>query len=241
MDALALAEWVIVVAPIPPSRMFGQSLGTAVSVSLARHFANRPTPILFPGVVLVTPMADVQLLTATYRIAGLVTILGPVARSPKVLVWLNTFIRDKWPSKDKLADLARLCEHLPGEDMKYHITVFHAGDDYGFPWSLSDILFWDGAKASNSKRLSLDDLENVKAASRTPLGAGVWSIDWKTMKETVREQIMKYGLHNKVTSYPMVSPAILRAFRGMRPILRQGKRTDEMVSVIERWEIEILN
>ncbi len=36
--------------------------------------------------------ADVELLTATYRLAGTIPILGPVACFPGLLAYLNTFI-----------------------------------------------------------------------------------------------------------------------------------------------------
>ncbi len=62
-DAITLAKWAMQEAGIPPSRivLFGQSLGTAVSISLAHHFATQQDPILFAGMVLVAPFADVVL------------------------------------------------------------------------------------------------------------------------------------------------------------------------------------
>ncbi|KAH6640235.1 hypothetical protein F5144DRAFT_589756 [Chaetomium tenue] len=72
-DAITLAEWAMKEAGIPPSRIviFGQSLGTAVGISLAEHYATGSHPTLFSGLVLVAPFADVELLTASYRIAGI--------------------------------------------------------------------------------------------------------------------------------------------------------------------------
>ena len=71
-DALTLAKFSMGTAGIPPERivMFAQSLGTAVSISLAHHLANQSPPTLFAGMVLVAPMADVELLTATYKVGG---------------------------------------------------------------------------------------------------------------------------------------------------------------------------
>ena len=142
-DAITLADWAMQEAGVPPSRIviFGQSLGTAVGISLVEHYATRPHPTLFAGMVLVAPFADVELLTASYRIAGIVPLLGPLASFPRLLAFFNTFILSKWPSKNRLAAFVRQCEDMPGDDLKYHITIIHAQDDYDIPWSHSDQLF----------------------------------------------------------------------------------------------------
>lgn len=48
LDALAVGDWATRVAGIPPSRIliFGQSLGTAVSIALSEHFALQSPPVL---------------------------------------------------------------------------------------------------------------------------------------------------------------------------------------------------
>ncbi|KAI1269960.1 alpha/beta-hydrolase [Xylariaceae sp. FL1019] len=215
-DASAVAEWAMNVAGIPPSRivLFGQSLGTAVSVALALQYATLTEPILFSGLVLVAPMANVQLLTATYSVAGIIPILGPVARFPKLLAWLNTFIRDKWRTDEKLAELVRVYEHLPDESLRYHITFIHAKDDYTIPWVHSDINFWYAVNASTPAGVSTAHLEDFKASSKVPLGAESWNVEWKANRGRIREHILQYGLHDRIMSYPVVSRAIMRAFDG---------------------------
>lgn len=96
-DALTLADWAIRDAGIPPERIvvFGQSIGTAVGISLAYHLATRPDPILFVGLVLVAPFADVELLTATSRVAGTAPLLGPLPPFPRLLAFFNRFIVSK--------------------------------------------------------------------------------------------------------------------------------------------------
>ena len=49
IDAIAAAEWAMSEARIPPSRivLFGQSLGTAVSLALAQQYSSLPKPIFF--------------------------------------------------------------------------------------------------------------------------------------------------------------------------------------------------
>ncbi|KAI1399824.1 alpha/beta-hydrolase [Hypoxylon fuscum] len=213
-DALALTEWAMKEAGIPPSRivLFAQSLGTAVSISLAHHMAASPNPTLFSGIVLVAPFANVELLTATYRVAGTIPLLDPVAKFPRLLAWFNTFIHNKWPSKDKLAEFVRICENMPGDASKYHITIIHAEDDYDIPWSHSEQVFWHAVNASSPEGIGYEELEKEKETLKVVRGAGGWVVDWRTAKGVIREEIMKYGLHDRVMSYPVVSLAIMRAF-----------------------------
>lgn len=69
------------------------------------HLAVQPDPILFAGIVFVAPFADVKRLTATYRVAGTIPLLGPLAPFPRLLAFFNKFIVSKWPSKDKHSGL----------------------------------------------------------------------------------------------------------------------------------------
>ena len=115
-DALTLVDWAAKVAKIPPSRIvvFAQSLGTAVAISLSEHLSALPEPILFSGTVLVAPFVDVERLTASYRLAGTIPLLSPVAKFPKLLSFLNSFISSKWPSKVNIAKFIRQCEGMKG-------------------------------------------------------------------------------------------------------------------------------
>ncbi|KAI2465001.1 alpha/beta-hydrolase [Annulohypoxylon bovei var. microspora] len=213
-DAITLADWAMKEAGIPPSRivLFAQSLGTAVSISLANYMAARQSPVLFSGTVLVAPFADVELLTSTYRVAGMVPILDPIAKFPQLLAWLNTFILSKWPSKNTIAEFVRRCEGMPGDSQKYHVTIIHAEDDYDIPWSHSEQVFWHAVNASLPEGIEYEVLEREKEASRMVRGAGGWVVDRRTAKGVIREEIMQYGLHDRIMSYPVVSSAIMRAF-----------------------------
>jgi abhydrolase domain-containing protein 12 len=221
-DAITVAEWAMQEAGIPPSRIaiFGQSLGTAVGISLAHHYASGPDPILFAGMVFVAPFADVELLTATYRIAGTIPILGPLAPFPRLLAFFNTFIVSKWSSKDKLAAFVRKCENMPGDNLKYHITLIHAQDDYDVPWSHTDQLFWHAVNAARQNSISFDGLEEEKEQTRTMLGPAGWVMEHRTTRGVVREEIVKWGLHNKIMSYPIVSLAVLRAFKSRTGLIK---------------------
>lgn len=215
VDAQTLAAWAVNVAGIPPSRivLFGQSLGTAVSISLAQSLAVREVdPVLFSGIVVVAPFADVAMLTATYRVGQTIPILGPVARFPKVLEWLNKYIVSKWPTKERLADFVRACRRIPGEGPKYDVTLIHAQDDVDIPWVHSDMLYWYGVNASSPAAITREELEREKADTRVELGDGGWAVTSTSPAGVLREQIVKYGVHDRIMSYPVVSDAILRAF-----------------------------
>lgn len=217
-DALTVAKFAMNDAGIPPERIvvFAQSLGTAVGISLAHHLALQSPPTLFAGMVLVAPFANVELLTETYKIAGTIPLLSPIAFFPKALALLNKFILSKWPSKDTLAALIRHCEQLKlgGREHKYDITLIHAEDDYDIPWIHSDVLFWHAANATREPKtgFSFDSFQVVKEQQKSLLGAGGWEVEWKGKAGVIREQITKHGLHDRIMSYPIVSLAIARAF-----------------------------
>ncbi|KAI0154506.1 Alpha/Beta hydrolase protein [Xylariaceae sp. FL1272] len=214
-DAVTLAEWVMKDAGIPPDRIvvFAQSIGTAVSLSFIHHMATRVDQVLFSGLVLVAPFADVESLTATYRIAGTIPLLEPVAKIPALLAWLNRLIITKWPNKTKLANFIRHCEQMDTGSPGYDITMIHAEDDYDIPWSHSDQLFWHAVNASTVEGIAFEALEEEKSATRIENGDGGWVVEKKTERGVIREEIMKYGLHDRIMSYPVVSLAVMRAFR----------------------------
>ncbi|KAK0723531.1 abhydrolase domain-containing protein 12B [Lasiosphaeria miniovina] len=217
-DALALANFALREAGIPPSRivLFAQSLGTAVAISLAHHFATQPDTILFAGLVLVAPFGNVELLTASYRVAGTIPLLSPLARFPRLMAFFNTFVRDKWPSTDRLAALVRHVEHLPpgGRDAaRYHVTVIHAEDDYDIPWSHSENLFWHAVNATSPVGTTRAELDRHRADAGQLLGHAGRVVDWRAPRGHMREIILRYGLHDRIMAYPVVSLAVLRAFQ----------------------------
>jgi abhydrolase domain-containing protein 12 len=217
-DGLTLAKFAMEEVGIPPERIviFAQSIGTAVAISLMHHYAIQSPPVLFAGAVLVAPFADVASLTRTYKVAGIVPLLSPVALFPKLLTLLNHCIRTKFPSKEKLADMIRHLDGLKIDNRmrKYDITLIHAEDDYDIPWTHSDVLFWYAVNATiePSASFTFEGLEKVKAKQKVQLDAGGWEMEWEGKGGIVREQIMKYGLHDRIMSYPVVSLAVSRVF-----------------------------
>lgn len=218
-DALALATFALETAGVPPERIaiFAQSMGTAVAISLSQHLAVKSPPTLFAGMVLVAPFADTALLTETYRLAGTVPLLSPIAYFPRILALFHGFLRSTWPSKDTLAAMIRHCEglYIAERLKKYDIAIIHAEDDYDIPWFHSDLVFWHAVNATigNDASLGFEQLEAEKKKRSVSLGAGGWEVEWKGKEGIIREQIVKYGLHDRIMSYPVVSLAIARVFQ----------------------------
>ncbi|KAI9686959.1 MAG: hypothetical protein M1822_002712 [Bathelium mastoideum] len=219
-DALTLADFAINTTGLAPERIaiFGQSLGTGVSISLAHHLALQSPPTLFAGMVLVAPFADFDLLTETYKIAGAIPILSPVAYFPKLLAFLHRFMISKWPSKDRLAAFVRHCKRLKvrQREKRYDITLVHAEDDDIVPWTHSEVIFWYAVNAIRNAEedLGFEQLQAEKDKQRLALGAGGWEVQWTGSGGVVREQVVKHGLHDRVMSYPIVSLAVARVFHG---------------------------
>lgn len=210
-DARAVIDWAMNVAGIPASRIaiFGQSMGTAVSIAVSRYFAIQDPPVVFAGTVLVAPFADVATLVSTYKVAGLLPILSPIARFPWLFEYLQLYIRDKWSSKDCIAEYVRNNE-AKGE--KYRLTIVHAEDDYDIPWHHSQLIFWHAVNASMPTLISNDDFEQKKHGLRRDLGAAGTVVEWKTDNAIIREEILKTGLHDAIMSYPVISMAVMRLF-----------------------------
>lgn len=211
VDALAVADWALSVAKVPPSRilLFGQSLGTAVNIAVAEHYAKQDVPVVFAGHILVAPMVDVPTLVSTYKVAGLVPILSPLARFPMLFDYLRTFIRDKWSTKDRIAAYVRANE---ASGNKYRITILHAEDDYDIPWHHSTIIFRHAINATSPQDMTDVEVAAIKSKSRKDLGNAGSVVEWKTSNGIIREEILKYGLHDVIMSNPIVSLAVMRIF-----------------------------
>ncbi|KAI1331170.1 alpha/beta-hydrolase [Xylariaceae sp. FL0255] len=215
IDAITLVEWAMKEAGIPSSRivLFAQSLGTAVAISLAHHLAIQPEPVLFSGVVLVAPFVNVEYLTATYRIAGVIPLLDPIARFPYLLSFFNRFIVSKWPNRDRLAHFVQICERIQsGTARNYHIILIHAQDDYDIPWSHSQELFWHAVNASLPDETGYEEFRKEKETSTINLEAAGWNARRETKGGVLQLEVPKYGLHDRIMSYHIVSLAVFRAF-----------------------------
>ena len=219
LDAISVVDWAVNVTGIPPSRIliFGQSLGTAVTLAISEHFALQSPPIIFAGAVLVAPFADVATLMATYRVAGTIPIVSPLASFPSLFTYLRSLIHDKWLSMDRIASYVRTNE---ANDQKYRLTLIHAEDDYDIPWHHTEIVFWHAVNATSPQPISYDELEQRKIQLKTDLGAAGSVMEWRTKNGLIREEILKTGLHDVVMGNPVITLAVMRIFSAANPSLR---------------------
>ena len=209
-DALTAFTWATDTAGIPSSRIviFAQSVGTAVALSLTQHLASQQQPTFVRGLVLVAPFSDVESLTATYRLAGTIPLLSPVARFPTLLKRLNSFIADKWDSKARIAALIKAYDT---SQSRYHIEIIHAEDDYDIKYTHSEQLFWHAVNAASEQGISYEGLQDIRAEQSLHLGEAGTVMEWRTSHGLIRQHILKHGLHDRIMGYPVVSMAIARA------------------------------
>ena len=220
IDAISLSDWAMQVAGVPPSRIviFGQSLGSAVGISLSRHFSLQSPPVFFAGMVLIASFSDVETLMATYRIGGIIPVLSPLAQIPQLLAFFNGFLVNTWLSKHRIADFVRLSEGERSGNDRYHITFIHANDDPVIPFTHTEVLFWHAVNATYaSGSVSFEEFEREKKLRKTDLGAGGSSVEWQTERGVIREEILEYGVHDKIMAYPAIGIAVLRAFQAADP------------------------
>ncbi|EPE36399.1 alpha/beta-Hydrolase [Glarea lozoyensis ATCC 20868] len=210
-DSIAVLEWAIDVAGIPAARIliFGQSLGTAVSLAVSEHFASRDQPVVFAGIVLVAPFVDAAALAATYRIAGVIPITSPLAKFPRAFRALGEMIGDKWVSRDRIARFVRIAE---AGGMRYRITFVHAEDDWDVPSHHSQTLFWHAVNATTATGIGREELDRVKVSKMVDLGAAGTVMEWKSENGFVREEILKSGLHDVIMGNSVVTLAVSRIF-----------------------------
>ena len=211
LDALAVVEWALKVAKIPPSRIliFSQSLGTAVNMAIAEHYAQQEPAVVFAGHILVAPFVDVPTLVSTYSVAGTIAILGPLARFPSLFRYLLTFIRDTWSTKDRIAKYVQVNE---SRGNKYRLTIIHAEDDYDIPWQHTPTVFWHAVNGTVPEGISLEELDKAKLKLKKDIGAAGSVVEWRTSHGVIREEILKHGLHDVIMGNPIITLAVMRIF-----------------------------
>jgi abhydrolase domain-containing protein 12 len=210
-DAIAVVDWALNVANIPPSRIliFGQSLGTAVNMAVAEHFASREKPVVFAGHILIAPFVDVPTLVATYKIAGKIPMLSPVARYTRLFNLLSSQIRETWSTKTRIAAYVRRSEATSHD---YRITLIHAEDDSSIPWHHTSILFWNAANATSAEGIGAAGMSAWRLDESQDIGAAGSVAHWHTEHGRISEYIVKYGLHDVIMGSPIVSLATMRIF-----------------------------
>lgn len=210
-DALAVVDWALNTAGIKPEQIvvFGQSLGSAVALAVVHELAVRKPDVHFAGLVITASFSDVPQLTATYRIGGVMPVLSPVARLPALFDFFASRLTSKWDNTRRIGELVQAAEH-------YDITLIHAEDDTDIPMEHSIRLFRHAVReAEGGKGMGGNDGELLEKLEerRVSLGEGGHTTLWRTDKGGIRLEILKYGFHDMMMSYPVTSLAVNRAFR----------------------------
>lgn len=210
IDASTVANWAIHTAGIPPERIviFGQSLGSAVAIALVNEVAQMRPAIHFAGLVVTATFADIPQLTATYRIGGFIPVLSPVAKVKPLFAFFARQLSSTWDNMHRLGEFVKLAE-------RYDITLLHAEDDTDIPMEHSIKLYREAIRAAeDAKDLAGNEealLDSIGKAEKSRGEGGSLTI-WPTKKGEIRLEILKYGVHDKIMSYPATGLAISRAF-----------------------------
>lgn len=212
VDAVAAFNWATKVAGIPPERIviFGQSMGSAVSIALVDHLAAQTPPVSCAGLVITGSFSDVATLTATYRIGGVIPVLSPVIKFPMLFEYFTRQLTSTWLNKNRIVEIVR-------RSQQYHITLLHAEDDLDVPTAHTDSLVWHAVNATREKGVCWEEFETEKERRKTNLDEGGWFVEWHTEKGTIRQDMVRYGTHDRIMAYPVVSMAVLRAFQSADP------------------------
>ncbi|KAF4967823.1 hypothetical protein FZEAL_10483 [Fusarium zealandicum] len=213
-DALTVADWAINTAGIPPERIviFGQSLGSAVAISLVNELAQREPCLHFAGLVVTATFADIPQLTATYRIGGFIPVLSPVARVKPLFNFFARQLSSTWDNVHRIGEFVKAAQ-------RYDITLLHAQDDTDIPMEHSVKLYREAVRVAEGAKSVTDDdgalLDKIEKAAETRGEGGSITV-WSTKKGDIRLEILKYGVHDKIMSYPAAGLAIGRAFASVQ-------------------------
>lgn len=209
-DAITVANWAIHTAGIPSERIviFGQSLGSAVAIALANEVVQVKPAIHFAGLVVTATFADIPQLTATYRIGGFIPVLSPIAKVKPLFAFFARQLSSTWDNMHRLGEFVKLAE-------RYDITLLHAEDDTDIPMEHSIKLYREAIRAAeDAKDLAGNEealFDSIGKAEKSRGEGGSLTI-WSTKKGDIRLEILKYGVHDKIMSYPATGLAISRAF-----------------------------
>ncbi|KAH0537185.1 hypothetical protein FGG08_006010 [Glutinoglossum americanum] len=205
VDAVALVDWALTVAKIPPNRilLLGQSLGTAVATAAAEHFSMTTPQIDFAGLILVAGFSDIPTLLLTYSIVGFFPLLSPLRPYPTVQKWFAGRMVDKWNTADRLANYVRASERVK-------LFLIHSKNDHEISWTHSDALFYSAANATSQQGMTVKQINSMKA--KFDLGEAGLVNTWRTPGKTIRQEIIGYGAHNRIVTYAPVALAVFRAF-----------------------------
>ena len=189
-DGIAVVQWAIEVAKVPPERivLVGQSLGTAVSTAVAEHFSLRRATE-FAGLVLVAAFSDLPKLLTTYAIGGVFPLLSPLKSYPRLQGFFSDRAVDRWPTATRLAKFVSASQ-------RPNLVILHARDDHEIVYSHADLLFYAAANAISAQGLSQQQIDRVK--HHEDFGPAGWTNTWTSESssgglKTIKQVIRRHG------------------------------------------------
>ena len=190
-DGIALVDWALNIAKIPPERIIilGQSLGTAVSTAVAEHFVVHHQ-LDFAAIILVAAFSDIPTLMLTYTFGGLIPVLSPMRPYPKLQTFFSRGVQDTWDTSSRLASLVRNSRNVD-------LTLIHSRNDFDIPWKHSDALFYSATNATSHQGLTVKQIDGVK--THRSLGDSGWVNIWTAAGRSdgdtkkIRQEIVAYG------------------------------------------------
>lgn len=210
-DGIAVVNWALQVAQIPPERIVlsGQSLGTAVTVAVGEHFALQ-AQIEFAGIILAAGFADIPTLMLSYYAGGVLPILGPLRPYPSLQRFFSDHIQERWITTERLKNLVY---HSPNLDLQ----ILHARNDIQIPWSHSDTLFRTAANATVKGGMTVAQIDATKDYQNLEEGGSVSTWTAASSKDDglrrIRQEVVLQGGHNRIPTYAVTAKAVLRAFK----------------------------
>ncbi|KAF2196861.1 alpha/beta-hydrolase [Delitschia confertaspora ATCC 74209] len=200
-DGIAVLDWALNVANIPPDRivLLGHSLGTAVSTAVTHHFLNLENPIEFSGLVLCASFTNGTNAFLSYAIVGLFPLLAPLKVFPYLEAWFGRRMVDTWKTDERLAEVVRKSSRL-------HLAFIHAVDDLTMPWQQTEQLFHRAICAALPKE------EIVKNLVSVDLGEAGQRETWRSAKKQLSKLIMRHGGHDTMQKWSPAALKVLQCF-----------------------------
>jgi abhydrolase domain-containing protein 12 len=189
-DGIAAVNWAVQVAKVPTEQIviFGHSLGTAVSVAVAEHFAKQGTD--FAGIILYAALANLPSVLLDPSLLGLLYPLRMVALSKDYLAYL---IVEFWETGRRIETLLTLSK-------RSKLYLIHALDDYEIrPHQTSELVLsaLRGACRLDDSRPPIDRLrlQYFKKGLAIDLGDGASYTVYgpRGTNHLVTEHIIPYG------------------------------------------------
>lgn len=209
LDGISTVKYAMKELGIPPERvvLVGQSLGVAVTIAVAEHFAVNES-IEFKGLVLGAGFSDLTTLLQTYAIGHAIPVFSPLRGYPRILNYFTSRIVDTWWSSERLFRLVKASKNI-------NLAMLHARNDYDIPWKHSQTLFYTAVNATSNGQLSAKDIDAAK--NHQELTRGGFIDSWKAAAgaggtKRIKFTLLRDGGHNRIMTFAPVTKAVIDAF-----------------------------